>query len=246
MSELESYREALRVTTDGLQRANSDLEQFSWLADHELQEPLRMVTLFNQLLKEKYGNQLDSQADEFIRYSIEGASRIQMLVHDLVEYTRSANILNGNSPEVVEVLDLINGAVATIREAIDRTGAKVKSGLMPRLRTQAAPLQQVFQHLISNAIKFSREVTPTVTISAVARKGDWLFSVADNGIGIDPRYRQHIFGLFKRLQPASEYPGSGVGLAICKRIVELLRGVIWVESEPGQGATFFFTLPRGL
>ena len=117
---------------------------------------------------------------------------------------------------------------------------------MPRLRTQAGPLQQVFQHLIANAIRFHGDGPVEVTISAAPRENDWLFSLADNGIGIDPSYRQQVFGLFKRLHPASDYPGSGVGLAVCKRIVELLNGAIWVESAVGEGATFFFTLPRGL
>jgi light-regulated signal transduction histidine kinase (bacteriophytochrome) len=244
-SELERCREALRVTTEALNRANADLEQFAWAAAHEFQEPLRMVTVFNQMLEDRYSGRLDPQADEFLRYSAEGASRLRTLVRDLVEYTHAAGACEGN-PEVTEVSAVLSLAISSLKETIQQNEASVKTGLMPRLRTQAEPLQRVFHHLIGNSLKFRDEKPPEVVVSALARKSDWLFSVADNGIGIDPQYFHQIFGLFKRLHPASDYPGSGVGLAVCKRIVERLNGKVWVESAPGQGATFFFTLPRGL
>jgi len=242
-SALDQSQESLRAANEALRRANADLEHFSYAAQHELQEPLRMVTVFSQMLKEKYGGQLDSQADELIQYSIEGATRMQALVRDLVTYTHTANI-SDESPRPAEVSELVRRAVGNLCEVVEANHASVEFGALPRLLTHAGPVQQVFENLISNAIKYHGPEPPVVSISAVPRQHDWLFSVRDNGIGIDPEYTQQIFGLFKRLHTGSEYPGTGLGLAICKRIVERLKGTIWVESAPGKGATFFFTLPR--
>jgi light-regulated signal transduction histidine kinase (bacteriophytochrome) len=243
LTELNRSQEALRASNEALRRANADLEHFSHAAEHELQEPLRMVTVFSQMLKEKYGGQLDSQADEFIRYSVEGASRMQALVRDLVVYTHTANI-SDRRPTLVALSALVCLAVENLTEAVAENHASIEFGVLPRLCTHAGPLQEVFERLISNAIKYRGGAPPVVAVSAVPRQHDWLISVEDNGIGIEPEDTQQIFGLFKRLHSTSEYPGTGLGLAICKRIVERLKGAIWVESVPGKGSTFFFTLPR--
>jgi light-regulated signal transduction histidine kinase (bacteriophytochrome) len=233
----------LRAANEALRRANADLEHFSYAAQHELQEPLRMVTVFSEMLLEKYGGQLDAQADELIHYSIEGAARMQALVRDLVIYTHTANIAD-QTPAAVEVSAVVCRAVRKLRETVAENHASIEFGELPRLCSHAGPVQQIFENLISNAIKYHREEPPVVTISAVPRQREWLFSVTDNGIGIDAEYTEQIFGLFKRLHTGSEYPGTGLGLAICKRIVERLKGAIWVKSSVGKGSIFFFTLPR--
>lgn len=227
-----------------LQRVNSELEQFAYSASHDLQEPARMMSLYSQLLRRDYAGKLDATAEDYIRIVGEGAVRMGALVNDLLLYTRSA--VDGPVSEApVDANRALEVALANLHAAIERTGASIECGSLPNVRVHEAHLQQLFQNLIGNALKYSQKHQPRVQIRAERVDGEasWIFSVADNGIGIDPRYAEHIFGIFKRLHASSEYSGTGIGLAICRKIVERYGGRIWVESEVGKGATFFFSIP---
>ncbi|HVY93569.1 MAG TPA: PAS domain S-box protein, partial [Bryobacteraceae bacterium] len=227
-----------------LTRANQDLEQFAYSASHDLQEPLRNVKIFSELLMRRHAPELQGEALDFLRNVSDSATRMEGLVRDLLAYTKTSTV--GDSPELTDSAEVLQAALANLSSAIIETGATIEHGSLPAVPAHSAQLQQLFQNLIGNAIKYHRPgVPPLVKVSAVRQKGDWLFSIADNGIGIEPRYRERIFGLFKRLHGHNEYPGTGIGLALCLRIVERHHGKIWVESEPGEGSTFYFTLPAG-
>jgi PAS domain S-box-containing protein len=227
-----------------LARANQDLEQFAYSASHDLQEPLRNVKLFSELLSRRHAARLDGEALDFLRNVTDSASRMEGLVRDLLAYTQTSTV--GGPPEPVDTGDVLRAALDNLASAIAETSASIENDPLPPVPAHAAQLQQLFQNLIGNAIKYHRPgVPPLVKVSVKRQDGDWLFAVADNGIGIEPRYRERIFGLFKRLHSHNEYPGTGIGLALCLRIVERHHGRIWVESEPGQGSTFYFTLPAG-
>jgi signal transduction histidine kinase len=235
---------ALQHANEELRRANADLEQFAYSASHDLQEPLRMVSIYSELLKKRFAEKLGPEGDEFIHYTVEGAIRMEHLVRDLLAYTSASANTDGAGPPA-RVRDAVDEAVASLRAAIIETGATVTSSDLPTLGgIQRVHLEQVFQNLISNALKYRSHKPPVIHISAELSDGEWLFSVADNGIGIDPRYRDLIFGIFKRLHTAREYPGTGIGLAICQKIVERAGGRIWVDSQPGLGSTFRFTIPN--
>ena len=225
-----------------LQNANRDLEQFAFSASHDLQEPLRTVKIYSELLASRYGDRLDADAKKFIKYVRSGATRMETLLRGLLAYTQAARV--EDPPEVTDARQALAAALANLSSAIAETGAIVKPGPLPAVRVQVTHLQQVLQNLIGNAIKYrSPERTPVVQVSAEQHDGNWVFAVTDNGIGIDPEYKETIFGLFKRLHTAEEYSGTGIGLALCQRIVDRYHGRIWVESEPGRGSTFRFTLP---
>jgi signal transduction histidine kinase/DNA-binding NarL/FixJ family response regulator len=225
-----------------LKRANQDLEQFAHSASHDLQEPLRSVKIYSELLAQEYGDRLDGEAAEFLAFVISGASRMEMLLRDLLAYTQSGQLDRPIEP--VDVGEALNSALANLAGAIRGSGAKVTSDLLPSVRVHAMQLQQLFQNLIGNAIKYRRPDAPPVVNVAARRDGErWLFSVSDNGLGVEKEYKERIFGLFKRLHTNDEYSGTGIGLAICQRIVEKYHGRIWVESELGKGSTFNFTLP---
>ncbi|HVW08484.1 MAG TPA: ATP-binding protein [Bryobacteraceae bacterium] len=227
-----------------LARANQDLEQFAWSASHDLQEPLRTVKIFSELLSRRHAAQLQGEALDFLRNVSDSATRMEGLVRDLLAYTQMNTV--GEQPELTDSHEVLRAALANLASAIHETNATIEHGPLPSVPVHPAQLQQLFQNLIGNAIKYHRPgIPPVVAVTAVRQKGDWLFSVADNGIGIEPRYRERIFGLFKRLHGHNEYPGTGIGLALCLRIVERHHGRIWVESEAGQGSTFRFTLPAG-
>lgn len=227
-----------------LRRVNSDLEQFAYSASHDLQEPLRMIAIYSQLLRKRFSGQLGAQGEEYIRYTIEGATRIENLVRDLLTYTRAARPADG-VPELVDANEALARSLTDLQVTIAETGALVEADKLPVIRMPRLHLEQLFQNLIGNAIKYRSQEPPRVKISASLANGEWLFSVADNGIGIDPQYKEHIFGIFKRLHTPAEYSGTGMGLAICQRVVERNGGRIWVESELGRGATFHFTVPAG-
>ena len=227
---------------DDLRRANQDLEQFAFSASHDLQEPLRGIKLYSELLASTYGERLDNQALEFLGYMRSGATRLEMLVRDLLSYTQVTKFEKSVEPgDAAEALTL---ALANLAGIISETGAQITAGPLPSLRVHGTHLQQLFQNLIGNAIKYRRpDRPPMVHVTSDRQDGGWIFAVSDNGIGIAPEYRENIFGLFKRLHNSDEYSGTGIGLAICKRIVDRYQGRIWVESEPGSGSTFRFTLP---
>ena len=224
-----------------LERSNEALQEFAYVASHDLQEPLRMVASYLQLLRSRYGGKLDGDADEFIEFAVDGARRMQSLINDLLEYSRIGTRTAPMQPtSLSEVLALTQ---ANLRATIDETGARVIVGQMPMVVADPGQLLQLTQNLIANAIKFRGDAAPVIHIDAARGSRQWEISVRDNGIGLEPRHADRIFQIFKRLHPPNEYPGTGIGLAISRKIVERHGGRIWVESQPGQGATFRFTLP---
>ena len=243
--EAEAARERATGAMEALRNANADLEQFAYSASHDLQEPLRMVATFSQLLKMKYAGKLDDQADTIIEHCVEGATRMGRMIRDLLEYTRASSIPVDHSVPTVDLEIVLAEAVSNLRASIDESNAIVTHDPLPVLRAEPVHLQQIFQNLISNAIKYRGSEPPRIHIGAVLLPGGWEFSVRDNGIGIDARYKDQVFGLFKRLHSNTRYSGTGLGLAICKKLVERYHGRIWVESEPGAGSTFFFTFAEG-
>jgi signal transduction histidine kinase len=232
---------SLTKQSDELKRSNADLEQFAYVASHDLQEPLRMVSGFTGLLKRRYSGKLDADADEYIDFAVGGANRMQSLINDLLSFSRVGREELAAKPVNTQIA--LDQALANLQSAIEERSALVSSSQLPTVWADHGMLVRLFQNLISNALKFCKAERPIVRIKAEARGGDWVFSVADNGIGIEPQYKDRIFLIFQRLHKQSEYPGTGIGLAVCKRIVERNGGRIWLESEPGKGTTFFFTLP---
>jgi signal transduction histidine kinase/DNA-binding NarL/FixJ family response regulator len=225
-----------------LLRANQDLEQFAYSASHDLQEPLRSVKIYSELLAQHSGSKLDGDARNFLGVVRSGAARMEMLVRDLLAYTQAGQLEPPETPE--DANEALRGALANLDGAITASGAQVTSGPLPSLRVRATQLQQLFQNLVGNAIKYRRpETRPDISVTARMDGDSWLFSVSDNGLGIEEQYQERIFGLFKRLHTGDEYSGTGIGLAICQRIVERYHGRIWVDSEIGKGSTFHFTLP---
>jgi PAS domain S-box-containing protein len=234
--------ERLRAAAADLARSNAELEQFAYVASHDLQEPLRMVASYTQLLGRRYKGKLDQDADEFIGFAVDGARRLQELINDLLTYSRV-----GTRPLQLEAVDanqLVDQVVSDLAAAIAESHASVIRDDLPAVRGDPTQLRQLFQNLISNGIKFQRPNNePHVQVSATREHGAWTFSVRDNGIGIEPQYQERIFALFQRLHSRADYPGTGIGLAICKKIVERHGGQIRVDSAPGRGTTFRFTLP---
>lgn len=239
--ELINAQEELSKAVEKLEISNKELEQFAYVASHDLQEPLRMVSSFTQLLERRYKNQLDNDADDYIYYIVEGAQRMKELIDDLLAFSRLNTQIK--EFELVNLDTAVNNVISYLRTSIDEVNADVTCDLLPIVRGDPTQIIQLLQNLIANGIKFHGDDPPRIHISA-AEKGDrWLIGVRDNGIGIDTSHQKQIFNVFKRLHPNSEYPGTGIGLSICKRIVERHNGKIWVESEPGKGSTFYFTLP---
>ncbi|AOR73172.1 hypothetical protein BBJ41_37155 [Burkholderia stabilis] len=235
---------ALRERTDELARSNRDLEQFAYVASHDLQEPLRAVAGPLQLLQRRYQGQLDARADEYIGHAVEGATRMQALIEDLLTYSRVGRSDNPFQP--VQCAVVLDSALNNLAVALEEAGADVHRGLLPTVQAIPSQLALLFQNLLGNAVKFRRKDGPLrIRVGAEPCADGWLFRVEDNGIGIDAQYFERIFLIFQRLHTRRDYPGTGIGLALCKRIVERHGGRIWVESEPGNGTTFLFTLPGG-
>jgi len=231
----------LAQKAEELARSNRELEQFAYVASHDLQEPLRMVAAYTQLLGEKYHGKLDEQADKYIGYAVDGAKRMQTLIQDLLAFSRV-----GRQKDAFSLTDtnaVVEQAVSNLTAAIGESGAIVKYDGLPVVVANASLLAQLFQNLIGNAIKFHGGTAPEIRVTAQKQAAEWVFAVTDNGIGIAPEYLDDIFVIFKRLHTRNEYPGNGIGLAICRKIVEQHGGRIWVTSQEGQGSTFKFSLP---
>jgi PAS domain S-box-containing protein len=241
ISERNKAMRSLAEQREELQRSNAELEQFAYVASHDLQEPLRMVATYTELLAERYRGQLDERADKYVGYAVDGAKRMQQLIKELLAYARVSS--NAKLPVVVEPEVIVENVLAGLKIAIEESGAEIVREPMPAVRADQAQLGQVFQNLIGNALKFRAERAPRIRIGAEKSNGKCLFHVADNGIGIDKEYTDRVFQMFQRLHERGRYEGSGIGLAVAKKIVERHGGRIWFESEPDKGATFFFTLP---
>ena len=240
VTERKQMEERLKQITAELQHSNTELEQFAYVISHDLQEPLRMVSSYTQLLAKRYSDKLGNDADEFIAYAVDGSKRMQSLLHDLLEYSRVGT--HGKPFSLVNCEHIVEQAIANLKIAIEECEASVSYDVLPTIMGDEGQLVRLFQNLISNAIKFRREEAPQVHISAKRMNYIVTFSVKDNGIGIDPQHSQSIFEIFRRLHTIEEYPGTGMGLAICKKIVERHGGHISVQSQPGQGSTFYFSV----
>lgn len=234
--------EELKCQRDKLARSNAELEQFANVASHDLQEPLRVVASYLQLLSLRYKDKLDTNANEFIAHAVNGATRMHTLINDLLKYSRLST--DAQPFGVVDCNTVLESAIANLKVAIEESDAVITFDTLPEVMGDATQLTQLFQNLIGNAIKFRRQVPPVVHIGVVRDANQWQFEVRDNGIGMQPQYTERIFAFFQRLHPKDKYPGTGIGLAICKKIVERHCGRIWVESEAGFGATFYFTIPH--
>lgn len=234
-------RQELEYHRNELERSNSDLENFAYIASHDLQEPLRMVTSYTQILAKRYKGKLDEDADEFINFAIDGAVRMKALINDLLNYSRVARIELKFKP--VNLNSIIDEVMKNLHLAVEENHTKVLYGDFPTVNADPTQMKQLFQNLISNAIKFSNNENPVVEISFERKDDNWLFRISDNGIGIEDNNLERIFLIFKRLHTKEEYPGTGIGLALCKKIISRHRGDLWVESELGTGSTFYFTLP---
>jgi PAS domain S-box-containing protein len=233
---------ALLASNEALQKSNEDLNQFAYAASHDLQEPLRLVALYSQMLQRRYVDRLDPQADQYISYVISGAHRMETLLRDLLDYSQVGSSPGEGPAGPVVCSEALRKALLNLQASIDQNQAVVTFNGLPTVQAHEVRLVQLLQNLVGNAIKYRSSEPPKIHVDAERRPGDWLFSVQDNGIGIKPEYALQIFGIFKRLH-GSSYPGTGIGLAICERIVKNYGGQIWVESKPDEGSTFYFTLP---
>ncbi len=232
---------AIARQNEQLRRSNEELEQFAYIASHDLQEPLRMVSSFTQLLSERYRGRLDERADKYIGYAVEGATRMQALIRDLLSYSRLAS--GDREPKPVDSATVVSAVLQRMARLVQESGSEIRVGVLPKVMSDETQLGQVFQNLISNAVKFRSDRPPLIEISARQDRGMWEFAVKDNGIGIDAKDSDRIFQMFQRLHERGKYDGSGIGLAIAKKVVERHGGRIWFTSDPGCGTTFCFTLP---
>lgn len=238
----ENARAEAKSHTDDLERSNTDLEQFAYIASHDMQEPLRMVGSYTQLLGERYRGKLDADADEFIGFAVDGVHRMQTLIDGLLEYSRINR--GGRKFQDTNCGDVLAAVQNSLQQAILDSGAVITSDPLPIIAADSGQIGQLFQNMVSNAIKFRKPgASPQIHLSASQKSGHWLFSIHDDGIGIPEDQRGRLFQLFQRLHSRSEYPGTGIGLAVCKKIVERHGGAIWLESEPEKGSTFFFSIP---
>lgn len=241
-AELEAQTKELQVRTAELQRSNADLSQFAYVASHDLQEPLRMVASYMGLLSRRYEAELDETAQKYIGFAVEGAKRMQALILDLLSYSRAGTQAIDKRPIAAEAV--VSSAVQNLEVSIRESGARVRYDHLPVIEADESRLVQVLQNLIGNGIKFRKpDVPPEISVSAKSAGDQWIFEVADNGIGFDPKYADRIFQVFQRLHGVAAYPGNGIGLAICRRIIEHHGGRLWAEPEPGVGSKFFFSLP---
>jgi signal transduction histidine kinase len=244
LDELAATRQAntvLQEHTEELERSNSELEQFAYIASHDLQEPLRKVASFTQLLQRRYAGQLDARADQYIEFAVDGAKRMQALINDLLQYSRVGR--SAREPSLVSSDAALAQARNNLASAMEETGATVESGHLPLVLAELPLLTAVFQNLLSNSLKFSGGKPPRIVITCTRDEPFWLFSFADNGIGIEPEYAERIFVIFQRLHERTAYPGTGIGLAMTKKIIEYFGGRIWLDTSYTEGSRFLFTLP---
>ena len=242
-TELGKANEELQEKVQDLIRSNEELGQFAYVASHDLQEPLRMITSYLQLLDRRYKGKLDKDADEFIFYAVDGAQRLQAMINDLLQYSRVET--RGKAFTVVDMNTAMGAVLNSLKVAIEESGGVVLSDPLPTVFADEVQMIMLMQNLVGNAIKYRKpDEKPLVSVSAVSSGQEWIFAVKDNGIGIDPAYHDRIFRVFQRLHPRSEYEGTGMGLAIAKRIVDHHRGRIWLESELGKGSVFFFSIMK--
>jgi light-regulated signal transduction histidine kinase (bacteriophytochrome) len=244
-AELEKYRlhleDLVKQRTEELARSNKDLEQFAYVASHDLQEPLRAVSGFVSLLERQLQDSLNTKTKEYMNFTVDGVTRMQSLINGLLEYSRIDT--RGNPPERTDSSKPLADAILSLQASIQESGAKITHDNLPTVNIDPVQLSQLFQNLISNAIKFRSDAPPEIYISADRQDNAWRFAVRDNGIGIEPQYAERVFMIFQRLHTRKKYAGTGIGLSLCKKIVERHGGKIWVESEPGKGSTFYFTVP---
>jgi light-regulated signal transduction histidine kinase (bacteriophytochrome) len=240
ITELNKAEKMLKSKLGELARSNEELEQFAYVSSHDLQEPLRMITSYLQLLQRRYQGNLDDKADRYIHFAVDGASRMQNLINDLLEYSRVTR--SDREAKTTNCEFILNQVLSNLKLMIKDNKIAISHDPLPDVIADPTELAQVFQNLILNGIKFRSEEAPKIHIAAERKANKWVFSVQDNGIGIDPQYSERIFEIFKRLHTREQYTGTGIGLAICKRIVERHGGRIWVESELGKGSIFYFTL----
>ena len=241
---IQIYQTALKERKQAeaeLQRSNAELEQFAYVASHDLREPLRMVITFTRMLQQRYASQLDDQADQMIHFAADGAIRMEGLINDLLTYSRVGR--KGNSFQLVNCTEVLETTLHNLQAPIEESGVAITNPLLPTVLADSTQLAQLFQNLISNAVKYRSEETPIVEVGAELQANEWLFWVRDNGIGLNMKHAERIFMIFQRLHTREAYSGTGIGLAICKKIVERHGGRIWVDSILGQGSTFYFTLP---
>ena len=241
VSERRMAEEASKQYAEELRRSNAELEQFAYVASHDLQEPLRMITSYIQLVEQRFTGQLDTDAREFIGFAVDGAARMKSLINDLLTYSRVQRAKIEFAPVSME--SVLNQVKNNLRVTISECSAEITNGPLPEITANEGQMIQLIQNLIGNALKFRREMPPKIHISAVRDKTEWTFAIRDNGIGIDEEYKDRIFVIFQRLHGRDQHPGTGIGLAVCKKIVERHNGRIWVESKLGEGATFYFALP---
>ncbi|MFX1593181.1 MAG: ATP-binding protein [Promethearchaeota archaeon] len=225
---------------EDLRRSNEDLQQFAYVASHDLQEPLRAIVSFSQLLEDKYHEKIDKDGKEFIHFITDGAKKMNTLIKDLLSYSRITT--HAKPSKLINIEKILKDALYNLQEAIKESGAVITYDKMPIIKVDKTQFTQLFQNLLSNAIKFRREEPPRIHIGVKKNNDEWLFSVKDNGIGIESKFFGKLFNIFYRLHTKEEYPGTGIGLPICKKIVQRYGGKIWVESEIGKGSTFFFTI----
>jgi light-regulated signal transduction histidine kinase (bacteriophytochrome) len=243
VTERKRAQSVLRAAYDELARSNAELQQFAYVASHDLQEPLRMIGSYTQLLERRYGDKFDQDAREFMGFIVDGATRMKQLIEDLLAYSRVGT--RGKELRPVRAQLLLDKALTNLRATIEASGAVVTHDALPEVNVDDTQIVQLLQNLIGNAIKFrKKDEVPRIHVVAEDAGREWRFCVADNGIGLEPQYSERIFMVFQRLHTHDEYPGTGIGLAICKKVIDRHRGRIWVESAPGNGSKFYFTLPK--